>query len=939
MDFAVIEKKWQQKWEEKKIFEANPDSRKKFFSTFPYPYINGYPHIGHLFTIMRVEAFSRFKRHQGYNVLFPQGWHATGSPIVNAAKRVAEKEEKQIKIMRDTGFSDSEIGKFSKPEYWIDFFAPVFEKEYKMLGLGIDWRRTFYTTALNPHYNKFIEWQFRKLKEKNYVIKGKFPVVWDPIQKIAVGDHDRVEGEGETPQEFCLFKFKLEDGRYIVTATLRPDTSLGITNVYVNPEEKYVEAKVNTEKWIIGKPVIKKLEMQEFGIEIIKEIEGISLVGKDVETFSGNKIPVLPASFLDINYGTGMVHSVPSDSADDLIALRNLQSDEKTLSKYNLDPEKIKSIKPIPIFDTPEIGNIPAEYFLNKYQVESQNERDKLENIKKELYTLTFNQAKFNEKYEKAFSINLKGKLVKDGQETIKRELLKSGAIHIFYELTGKVVSRALSECCVKIVNDQWFIDYNNPEWKNLAHKALDRIKLYPEKSRQQFNYVIDWLHEWACTREEGLGTRLPWDNKWLIESLSDSTVYMAYYTISHLIKDAPIEAVNDELFEYIFTGKGDKPNVPNIDEMRQSFEYYYPVDFRNSGKDLIQNHLTFYIFNHVAIFEESNWPAGIGVNGWVTVDGKKMSKSLGNVIPIHDIVRNFGADIGRITILNGGEELDDPNWDSEFAKSFKGKIENFYEFAISNYKKHSRIEKLQVDLWFESELNRIIKDATNAMESTKFRTAIQIIFFELQNLIKRYSARTKENFHSEIIDKYISTQLILLSPFIPHMTEEIWNKIGEKGFISLAPWPIADESKIDDKLSIKENYIDTISSDIKTVQKLAKLEKIEKITIVLSQSWKYKLFRILDSEFKAGNRDFKSILSKILSTELKTLGQEITKMLPNLLNKGIIDLPKEEELKLLSESLGLLEEDFSAKITVLEESDLPKAKQAMPGKPAIIVE
>ncbi|MCK4799225.1 MAG: class I tRNA ligase family protein, partial [Spirochaetes bacterium] len=270
VDLSKVHVKWQKKWDEAKLFESNPNDKNKYFVTFPYPYINGLSHIGHLYTIMRVEALARYKRLNGFNVLFPQGWHATGSPIVNAAKRVKSKEEKQIKIMKDMGFSDDEIQNFEKPEYWIEYFAPQFEGDYRSMGLSIDWRRNFHTTSLNPYYDKFIQWQFRTLKEKGYVIKGKFPVVWDPVEGCAVGDHARVEGEGETPQEFCLFKFKLSDGRNIITATLRPDTVMGITNVYVNPDEIYIEINVKkesgSESWIVGKPMIEKLLMQEFNL-------------------------------------------------------------------------------------------------------------------------------------------------------------------------------------------------------------------------------------------------------------------------------------------------------------------------------------------------------------------------------------------------------------------------------------------------------------------------------------------------------------------------------------------------------------------------------------------------------------------------------------------------------------------------------------------------
>src|SRR3989344_8003578 len=169
-DFADIESKWQKKWEKGKVFEANPDKRKKFFVNFPYPYINLSPHIGHFYTVMRVEAFARYKRLRGYNVLFPQAWHATGSPIVGAANRVKEKEPKQIDALKKEGFSEKEIRKFSKPEHWIKIFGKRWEQGFKSMGLSIDWRRNFITTSLNLYYDKFVQWQFTKLKERNYII-------------------------------------------------------------------------------------------------------------------------------------------------------------------------------------------------------------------------------------------------------------------------------------------------------------------------------------------------------------------------------------------------------------------------------------------------------------------------------------------------------------------------------------------------------------------------------------------------------------------------------------------------------------------------------------------------------------------------------------------------------------------------------------------------
>lgn len=160
--FHAIERKWQSKWAEAKIFEAEAAPGKpKFFANFPYPYMNGKLHIGHLYTFLRAEIFSRYKRMQGYNVLFPFAFHCTGTPIVAAARRIKEKEEKQVKILKDMNIPDSEIKNFEDPLYWIEYFPKAAKSDLQSLGAAIDWRRSFRTTDVNPPYSKFIEWQFK----------------------------------------------------------------------------------------------------------------------------------------------------------------------------------------------------------------------------------------------------------------------------------------------------------------------------------------------------------------------------------------------------------------------------------------------------------------------------------------------------------------------------------------------------------------------------------------------------------------------------------------------------------------------------------------------------------------------------------------------------------------------------------------------------------
>jgi len=936
VDFSKIVDKWMHKWNEFHVYEANANpSKPKFFLTFPYPYMNGYLHVGHFFTLMRVDAFARYKRMQGFNVLFPQGWHCTGSPIENAAQRIREKEETQIQLMKQAGFSDEEIKKFEEPKYWTEYFPKESEKDYRRMGLSVDFRRSFITTDLNPHYDKFIRWQFKILKEKGYIAKGKHPVVWCLKDNSPVGDHARVKGEGETPQEYVLMKYKFEDS-YLVAATLRPETIFGDTNIWVNPNIDYVKAKVNDEIWIMSSECAVKLREQEKNVEIIGKISGKDMLGKYCTTpMTKESIIILPASFCDPKLGTGIVRSVPAHAPPDWMGLYDLQKNREAIEKYGLNSHEVMKIKPISMISIEGYSDFPAVEICQRMKIKDQND-PKLEEATKEIYKKEHYTGKMKANCGRFADMG-----VEDAKNIVKEEMIKNREADIMYDLTGEVICRCLTPSIVKIVSDQWFIRYSDKEWKKLAHKCLDKMKLYPEKSRQQFEYVLDWLNDWACTRELGLGTRLPWDEKWVIESLSDSTIYMSYYTIAHLLQDIKAEHVTEDIFNYVFLGKGLKPKIKHIDAMKQEFEYWYPVDFRNSGKDLIQNHLSFFIFNHVAIFPEKHWPQGIGTNGWVTVDGQKMSKSLGNVILLRELAERFSPDASRITILSGGEGLDDANWDSELARNMKAKLERFYEFCLEHYNKGTRAKR-EIDSWFESELNEIIKDATQYMEETMFRSALQRSFFDLQRIIKWYLKRTAGKPNLELMNKSIQTQILLIAPFAPFICEEIWEKINRQGFISLAKWPSFDAHKINPELKESEEIMERTVDDVRAILGILKITRPQQISLVIAEPWKYEFFDMASKEI-GQTRDFPVLMKEILKHDrFKPYAKEIPQMLQKLLKSGV---PKgltshEKELKSLQDSKEFLEKEFQCEIVIekAEDSRHEKAKQALPTKPAIII-
>lgn len=930
------ESKWQKRWEDAHIFEVEPDDSPHFFVNVPYPYMNGFFHLGRSFTFLRADVIARFKRMQGFNTLFPFAFHCTGTPIVAAAQRVKEKEEQQIKILKEMGVPANILHEFADPIFWTEYFPEEGKKDLKRLGMGVDWRRTFKTTSLNPHYDRFVQWQFRILKEMGLIGLGEHPVIWCTKCNSPVGDHARLEGEGETPQEFTLLKFQCGD-QYLMAASLRPETVYGQTNMWVDPDLKYVKVKVDDEIWIVSKPCAEKLSHQNKTVKLLETVKGEELIGKYcVAPGIEREILVLPSGFCDPDKGTGLVTSVPSDAPDDWMGLYDLQRDPDLCAQYGLDIEEVKKIEPIAIIKSKGWGDLPAVEICEKMGIESQYDREKLEKAKKEIYRSGFYTGKMNENCG-----TYAGMSVEQAKDLIKEELIEQKKADIMYEPSGTVVCRCLTPSIVKIVKNQWFIKYGDVQWKEKAHNAVEKMTFYPETVRKQFHYVVDWLNDWACTREFGLGTSLPWDDKWVIESLSDSTIYMAFYTFYHLIKDVDPQKIDDEVFDYILLGKGDvkelakKKAIPEeiLKKAHKECDYWYPFTIRTSGKDLIQNHMTFCIFNHAALFPEEMWPSGFAVNGWILLDLERMSTSRGISVYLRDVLDKYGADVCRITLMYGGEGVDDSNWDTQFAETIGAKIEAWRTFALENYKK-GRTDIRYIDRWFESVVHSLLTEVTDAYAHMNFRTALQRGFFDMQRYLRWYLRRCDKP-NKEVITEFIETQTKILAPIVPHMCEEIWEELGNMGFISTAAWCHPQEEKIDETVIQVEQFVEKVIDDLQEIIRVARIEKAEKAYIYTAEPWKWDVVDLV-----RGERDVKAAMKKAMQSEtVRKHGKEASKFIPKVVKDRIFPV-RIDEREVLEEAKDFISTEVGLAIEVNADYDPQNKKRAaIPGKPGIYIE
>src|SRR5919106_5337012 len=243
IEWRLIEEKWRRKWDEQKIFNIDPDfSKKKYFITVAYPYPNSPQHIGHGRTYTLADAHARYMRMKGYNVLFPMGFHYTGTPILGMSRRIASGDKELLETFQYIyHISEDVIKSFVEPIKIASYFHNEIKLGMKEMGYSIDWRREF--TTIDKLYSKFISWQFNTLRNKGLIVQGSHPVGWCPRDQNPVSQHDTIGDVEPDFNEYTLIKFRsgTRDGDFVVlpAATLRPETLFGVTNIWVYPKIDY----------------------------------------------------------------------------------------------------------------------------------------------------------------------------------------------------------------------------------------------------------------------------------------------------------------------------------------------------------------------------------------------------------------------------------------------------------------------------------------------------------------------------------------------------------------------------------------------------------------------------------------------------------------------------------------------------------------------------
>ncbi|KAK4833288.1 hypothetical protein QYF36_002098 [Acer negundo] len=250
----------------------------------------------------------------------------------------------------------------------------------------------------------------------------------------------------------------------------------------------------------------------------------------------------------------------------------------------------------------------------------------------------------------------------------------------MYSEPEKKVMSRSGDECVVALT-DQWYIIYGEAEWKKMAEECLSNINLYSDETRHAFEHTLSWLNQWACSRSVGLGTRIPWDPDFIAESLSDTTIYMLYYTVAHMLHNGDMYGKNTGAIE--------------------------------AGQMLTR------------------------CNGHMMLNAEKMSKSTGNFRTLKEAIQEFSADATRYALADAGDGVDDANFVFDTANTgilrLTKEISWMEEVLATESSLSTGPPSNYADRVFENEINIAVKMTEQHYENYMFREALKSGFYDLQ--------------------------------------------------------------------------------------------------------------------------------------------------------------------------------------------------------------
>ena len=454
MQWNSIQTKWQKAWADAGLGKAKKSDKQKFFMLFAYPGISGFLHVGHMRGFSYTDAICRVERMKGKEIFFPVGTHSSGNHAFAFANKVQNKDEKWIKYLSDNGCENPQD--LTTPEKIIDYFNSVYVEDYwKKFGFLADYDR--FTSTNRPGYEKFIQWQFNALMNKDMLVQKPYYATFSEMSgPVAVdpSETDISQGGNAEKIEYTVVLFK-SDNLYLPCATLRPETLYGVTNLWVRQDQDYVIVEFQGKQLVVSSEAAKKIEYQYDTVKRVGTMTGEELILRTAtHPITGDTVECVHAPFVDLDKGTGVVMSVPSDAPFDYAAMK--QAGKEYALKH--------------IIMTKKYGQYPAQEL---YKPEYGN--DKLQELTTEVYKHAHHTGVLTDTCGPYESMS-----VAEAKEVMKADLLEANNAFILRDLSELVLDRLGDKVYIKRIDDQWFIDYSNETVTRLAKEHADTMNILP---------------------------------------------------------------------------------------------------------------------------------------------------------------------------------------------------------------------------------------------------------------------------------------------------------------------------------------------------------------------------------------------------------------------------------------------------------------------------
>ena len=813
-DPGKVEDKWARYWIENGCFRADVnDSRKTFSVVIPPPNVTGSLHMGHALNNTLQDILVRFKRMDGFNVLWIPGMDHAGIATQNVVERELAKN----------GFNRHSLGRERFLEQiwaWREEFGGIIINQLKKLGASCDWSRERFT--MDEGLSKAVRDVFVSLYEEKLIYRGDYIINWCPRCHTALSDLE-VEYE-ETEGYLYYLEYPLHNSkRSVVVATTRPETMLGDTAIAVHPEDKRYQG-------LIGKTVI------------LPE--------------ANRKIPIIADKYVDKSFGTGALKVTPAHDVNDFeMGLR-----------HNLEIIKVMD-------DESRMNENAGLYKgLDRFK------------CRKELIKV----------FQK------KGVLK-------KKEVYLHNIGHCYRCKT--IVEPALSK--------QWFVSI-----KPLAGPAIEavkngKIRIIPTFWEKTYFEWMDNIKDWCISRQIWWGHRIP---AWYCNECGAVIVTKEDPTLCSECKSSDITQDNDVLDTW-FSSALWPFSTMGWPEQTRELELFYPTSLLVTGFDILFFWVARMIMMGLRFMGDVPF-RDVYIHALVRdMEGKKMSKSKGNVIDPLEIIEKYGADAFRFTLAAFAAQGRDIKLSEERIsgyRNFANKIWNASRFSLMGMQRYNedfidkdRIEYTLCDRWIISRLNRTIEQVKDALESYKLNEGAHLLYQFVWHefcdwyieLIKPYLYQDEDlNLKSStqyVLMEVLGTILCLLHPFMPFITEEIWSNLpNSKGSISVYQYPKTDPLLIDDEAEAEMSLVMHIIGSIRNIRGEVNIPPAKQIEAALHTEDEATLERL--ERNKNHIIDLAKVKPLSISSQKKVYKSSATALVNNveifLPLKGVINFSEEKK-------------------------------------------